>query len=119
MKRDMDLVRDILLALEERGNGRLAPVEIDIAGRSRAEIAYHVMITAQAGLVDAVDLSSPGRLDWLARNLTWEGHEFLDTSRNETSWERAKTIVFKQTGGLSIHFLQKTLTRLGQDALGI
>ena len=119
MKRDMDLARDILLALEDRGNGRLGLIKIDIPDRSRAEVSYHVMLLAQAALIEATDLSSPNRFGWRARNLTWQGHEFLEAARNDTIWERATTAVVERTGGLTLDLLQATLIKIGREALGL
>ena len=119
MKRDMDLARDILLALEARGNGRLGLIEVDIPERSRAEVAYHIMVLSQAGLIEATDLSSPGRFDWRARHLTWQGHEFIEAARNDTLWEHAKSTVIERTSGLALELLKGVLTQLGKQALGL
>jgi Hypothetical protein (DUF2513) len=48
MERDMDLIRDILLAVEkEPYTGSWFDVEI--AGRTPAEVGYHIMLLDQAG----------------------------------------------------------------------
>ena len=58
MKRDMDLVRSILLAIEANQNDPFDWIDLDIPGRSPWEVAYHIMILAEAGLIEAQDLSS-------------------------------------------------------------
>ena len=50
MKRDMDLVREILLAIESfpfDGDAH----EILIQGRSQDEVAYHLKLLCEAGLI--------------------------------------------------------------------
>lgn len=42
--------------------------------------------------------------DWLDLQLTWHGHEFLDTLRDPTVWERAKGVAEK-AGGASLQVL--------------
>jgi hypothetical protein len=56
MQRDMDLVREILAAVERQPYTR-GPLEIEIAGRNPREIGYHVMLLQQAGLIEAENLA--------------------------------------------------------------
>jgi|GEM_PF-7061885 len=47
MKRDIDLVREILLALEEHDHG-YAPKDLEIRGYSKEQIGYHVWLMGRA-----------------------------------------------------------------------
>ena len=87
-------------------------------GRSDAEISYHVKLLHEAGLIHAVDVSSPQRLRWLPGHLTWAGHEFLELTRRDTLWERAKTKMLNETGGLCLELLQAVLLDLARRNLG-
>ena len=51
MKRDMELIRKILFSLEERPFQK-AVTELPIEGYERHVIMYHMLLLAQAGLVD-------------------------------------------------------------------
>ena len=51
MKRDMDLIRNILLAIEEKGPP-LGIVDIDLPGHTAEEISFHVVLLRDAGLVE-------------------------------------------------------------------
>ena len=92
---------------------RLGSVE----GHSGIEVSYHVKLLDQAGLVEAIDRSTLGEFRWVPKQLTWAGHEFLDAARSVTLWERAKSIVLKQTGGLSLEILQEVLINLAKQAV--
>ena len=118
MKRDMDLARDILFAIEASDDARLR-LSVRISGRSETEIAYHVKLLCEAGLVDALDVSSPEQLRWIPGHLTWAGHEFLDAARRDTLWERAKTETFNRTGGFALELLQGMLMKLARRELGL
>ena len=61
MKRDMDLCRTILFEVE-KFPFRTDWINLKIDGYSKAEIAYHVMILNQAGLIDARNLDT--LTDW-------------------------------------------------------
>lgn len=65
MKRDMDLIRTILLALEQR------PLSVryewlEVPGRTQEEISYHVQMLHQYDLVEAVDTSSRAGIAWIS-----------------------------------------------------
>ena len=47
----MELVRSILLAMEA-SDDPTTPVEVNVPGHRQEEVAYHVMLLAQAGLAD-------------------------------------------------------------------
>lgn len=116
MRRDMELVRTILLEVEK------APfdggwVELKVEGRDRNEVAYHVMLLHQAGLIEAMDLSTMGAVNWAPRWLTWAGHEFLEAARDENLWETAKTTVRERAGGVPFEVLKGVLVGLIKTAV--
>jgi hypothetical protein len=71
-----------------------------IPGRSEQEIAYHVYLLADAGLIEAENASSHSGPKWYAKHLTYEGHEFVEAARDDTRWHRAKDNVTKTAGAL-------------------
>jgi hypothetical protein len=92
MKRNWDTVRELLLKVEEC----TLPTEMvrlsDFPKERAAEISYHMRLLMDAGLVDGqmVDTIGPEAKDFLGQRLTWEGHEFLDTIRSNSVWEKTK-----------------------------
>lgn len=104
MKRDMDLVREILLKVEEIPfDGAFHDIAVD--GRSPNEVSYHVMLLHEGRFIEAMDLG----VCWKPMRLTYGGHEFLDAARNDTVWEKAKTAVVKSTGVLTLEGLKVAL----------
>ena len=120
MKRDMDLARKIMLELEESPDaiGR-TPLRLDLEGHTKEEIGYHVMLLQEAGLLEAMSQhhSGPDGFNWFPKRLTWDGHEFLDASREEGRWEKAKKVVKERTGGLAYGMLRMLLQEWGKEAL--
>jgi len=90
VKRDMDLVRELLLAIEACEDAFGLPTA-EMEGRSDVEVSHHIGIMVQAGLVDAKPRRLLGRDYVLYREvqLTWHGYEFLDAARNATIWKLA------------------------------
>jgi len=119
MKRDMDLARQILINIELCDDDPNGWIEVNIPDRTKLEISYHIMILAEAGLIEAEDLCSFGDFDYRAKRLTWDGHEFLDAARSDSLWERAKRETLKQTGGLAFDILKAALSRAAMQAIGM
>lgn len=114
MKRDMNLVREILFAVEDApSDRRLAKLNL---GRNVEEevVSYHVMLLAEAGLIEAQDLSPRGGgLDWL----TWEGHEFLEAARDQSRWVKATELMKEKGGGMIFDTLKGILVKLATEAV--
>lgn len=104
VKRDLDLIRKILLAVEESDTIPGDFIDIQIESYSQEEISYHVKLSREAGLVEAVNLSSHTSFKWVPTSLTWSGHEFLDAARSESKWEDAKKNLEK-LGNFSLRIL--------------
>ena len=109
MKRDMDLIRKILFFLEGRQEHK-AEVELPIEGYDRLVVAYHMLLLAQAGLVDfEPERTKTGRIIRAhVLGLNWAGHEFLDAVRSEKVWRKLLKYT-KEKGGALPFDLLKTL----------
>lgn len=122
MKRDIDLIREILLKVEEEPYRYWdLGIELEINGYSEEGLSYHVLLLKEAGLVEARTLATPGSrfLTYLPQRLTWAGHEFLDASRDDTIWEKAKSRLLEKSGGLAFDVLKALLIELGRQAVGL
>ncbi|MEZ5942704.1 MAG: DUF2513 domain-containing protein [Planctomycetaceae bacterium] len=112
MKRDMHLIREIALIIEDDCSQILQTPEIHVAGFTEVQIAYHVRIMVDAGLVDAIDANSMDGECWLINGLTWKGHEFLDNARDKSRFDN----VLKKVGQVSFSVLTEALK---QAAMGM
>jgi DNA-binding transcriptional ArsR family regulator len=96
MKRDMELIRKILIALEDSNRTQgVIPLKFD--GYSEDQISYHVKILAEEGIITAIDYSNSSGFEWIAKGLTWDGHDYIDAIRDEGSWQKVKEWI-KSTG---------------------
>lgn len=119
MRRDMELVRQILLQIEEKGGDPVDTVELDIPDRSEVELVYHVKLMAEAGLIHALDESHLAGTYWSPQSLTWSGHEFLDASRDKGVWTTALKRAAGAASGLSFAVLQALLVDELRQRLGL
>lgn len=108
MKRDMSLIRAVLIEVEKLPDDDHF-YDISVAGFTESEISNHVRLLDEAGFVEAQDLSAIDSVCWKPVRLTYQGHEFLDGIRSDTVWEKAKTLVLNSTGTLTIEGLKLAL----------
>ena len=118
MKRDMDLAREILFAIEENDD-EPGTMEIELPGRSALYVSYHVTLLAEAGLIEAENTTSMDQYEYLPTRLTWAGHEFLDAVRDDTVWKRAKSETLAKTGQLTFEVIKATLMGIARQGLGL
>lgn len=96
MKRDMNLIRDMLLKLEEMPMkvGATYFIEAHDMQDSLPEydletIDYHMNLVEDAGFINTGGASSQ-MTGFPYRGLTWQGHEFLDDVRDPEVWRKTR-----------------------------
>ena len=107
MKRDMDLVREILQFMEGSGGPlvrRVIMQEKIPMVHDRSDLFLHLDMMEDAGLVARHDSTKE------AWRLCWDGYEFLDTSRDQGTWNKAKAEVIDKAKGLPFAVLMNVLT---------
>jgi hypothetical protein len=117
MQRDMDLIRKILLVIEEQPAGKRFRVKIE--GYDDDAIQGHLALLYEHKLINAIDASSHSGQAYLVRGLTWEGHDFIEAVRNETVWRKAFGIITEKGGGFTLEMIKELLKRLlAEQVLG-
>ena len=121
MRRDMDLVRQILFVVEEREEEELRRAPLAVPGYDQPTVARHVEIMQEAGLVDAHVMRADGVPPQAARvfRLTWEGHDFLEATRNDTVWAKTKQFVKEKGGGASLAIVKALAIKYGRAHFGL
>lgn len=115
MKRDMDLVRKILLAGEQ--NDRWYLPELSIDGFTKDMVNQHIHLMVQAGLLETIVAEfDGGRRVPQGTVMTWAGYDFLESSRSEETWARAKHIAMS-TGGMTLDVLKAVLSEMAIHAI--
>jgi hypothetical protein len=110
MKRDMDLIRELLLKLEAlplaMGDVWTIPSDapaLAVPGYGVHQIDYHLSLIWEAGFIDDANASPMFGIGF--RSLTWEGHDFLDSVRDPKIWEKTKKGV-EGAGGFTVDLLK-------------
>ena len=118
MKRDMDLARKLLLAIEEEEmqNGQFVlPAE----GYTEAQVMYRLGLLYQANLITAIHIESLYGDQYVPEGLTREGHDFVEAARNDTSWNKVKTAVAAKSGAMTFEVVKGLLTGYAKAHMGL
>lgn len=118
MRRDMDLVRAILVAAADSP----APLSAQALATSRWPfqlVAYHIDIMQQAGLLSATLQRAFGGDYVVARvnSLTWEGQDLLSSIADEGVWAQTKLKVSKSATDVSVATLKAVAVKIAADMI--
>jgi hypothetical protein len=114
LKRDMDLIRNILLEIEE-GKKVYEAMSDDMASilcitpetlmsREQADqLTGHLDLLEQAGFIEIEERLASGI--YYIKGLSWGGHDLLDSIRDPKIWERTKRGV-EGAGGFTVDLLK-------------
>ena len=107
MKRDMNLVRDIMLEIEDCSSIDGDPLQVSDLARVGTEydsddILGHCELLIERGFVKGTILTTWEGSDGLIESLTWDGTEFLDKIRRKTVWEKTKERIGSSSVPLSV-----------------
>jgi Hypothetical protein (DUF2513) len=104
MKRNMDLVRDLLLKIEELDLGDGNWVDVSDMSDDGNELYQHLILMRDEGLIEGSDRQFAGKDGFLPTSLTWAGHDFLDSVRDPEIWQKTKDGA-KAAGGFTVELL--------------
>lgn len=119
MRRDMDLVRRILIAMEESDDGVVDGEALVSDAHDLRSVAYHFAIMQQAGFLTAMvgDTVTGEVQSAFADGLTWQGQDFLASIRSDKVWAKMKLALRKSIGSASWETIRSVGVKLGTAAL--
>ena len=119
MKRDMNLMRAILLHVETAESQDIVTSMGAIPGYTEKQILYHCELALEAGLLKGQYFRTRSESGGVANveRLSWIGHDFLDVARDEKSWSRATQRILKAGGSWTFDLLKKLLVEIAEAVL--
>lgn len=98
MKRNWDAIREVLIAIEDDNYDEYLE-----DSENQDIIIKNTALLIQAGFIDGKILNSIDmNADVLVNDLTWQGHELLDTIRSKPVWDKIKSTALDK--GLELTF---------------
>lgn len=122
MRRDDDLIRQLMLDLEEANS--YVNDSHKVAGYSRDQVAFHLAQIVKSGLAEGPDpiYRSTGEdptipAAVIIKRLTPAGHDFISALRDDTVWAKVKEQTAQVGGSVSIEILKQLGTAVVKQML--
>ena len=81
-------------------------------------ITNHLILLNEAGLLrcEPIKSSTSDRVIYVIPfDLTWDGHEFLDTVRSDNVWGRLQNVIASKGGALAFGVVSQLATRFAME----
>jgi hypothetical protein len=119
MKRDLDLLRNILIEIEKKtpSDHYLSSDDIEIQDHSHNEIAYHIALLSDAQYIIASAISADDQTTWLISRLTFSGCDYLDTIRSNKVWNTLKEKLAETVQTASLEVIKLAAIEISRQIL--
>ena len=121
MTRDIDLIREMMQALEANSDLKGRSMRVAEAEKffpelkhDRDVLAYHLMLIIDQKFVLGEYEPASGR--FALQRLTADGHDFIDMTRQKTVWDHARAAM-KEGGGATLGLAWKVAQKVVENAI--
>ena len=113
MKRDLNLMRQIMFDLENaNSNILISEVYQNKSIDEMDVISEHLLLLADEGYIELGScILGYGYANYVIRRITNDGYKFLDMVRNDTIWNRALPKILSAGGSISLIALEQILSK--------
>lgn len=118
MRRDWEVIREILFKLEELGTTRSNLRHDQVEGHPPDVVAYHMRLLGEANLIKVTCNPAQNKLICTANSMTWTGHEFLDHIRQDSVWNKVKHKANEHGVDLTLEVIGKLAKEFLNSMLG-
>lgn len=122
LKLNHDCVRDFLLYFEENIDldESMEPEDFEVFKNIKNkytynEIIYTIQKLDEAGYIDTKTYMSGIEVF----SITWNGHEFLDNIRSDTTWSETKSKILNNVGTTSLTIFSQVSAAIIKSKLGL
>lgn len=122
MKLNIDCIRDLLLLVEQQPLGKeltLPEIESALSQYTDDEIIYTCLKLDEAGFIILATVSmmrSTVPVIRSVKELTYNGHQFLENIKNDNNWKKTKSIA-KEIGSFSLSCLKDVAANVVSSAI--
>lgn len=146
MRRDLDLLRDILLKIEEKlpeeNDLRIEdliplkypvepPIDADDETFDNYELekavydgeykkyAYYIQLLIDSGFIVAIDASTLDRNAYIIQRLTSAGCDYIDSIRDANIWKKVKEKISAVSGSVTLEIIKSVAIGCIKNTLGL
>ena len=114
MKRDMDLIRLILLEVEKSEEDEIENIQIQ--GYSEKDIMFNAKLMYENDLIS--DYKTDILDNYYIGQLTWNGSDYLDKVRDDSNWKKIKDVIKEKAFPFTFDIVKSVATKLIFSAAG-
>ena len=118
MKRDADLIRQLLLAIEHQSEP-FETKDVSILDYDAAQTAYHAALVADTGFIEGTEVSTMGGPNFHVRRMTSAGHDFLEAVRDPAVWQAVGERISAAGGGFDLEAVKEVALAMLKEELGL
>lgn len=113
MKRDMELIREILLEMEKSEHPLKAEV-FATKEKPKKIVAYNMELMEEAGLVKLMKQAGDNDPYYFiqVQKITWEGYDFLANVRDDEVWKKVKLKIAQIAGDVSFSIIKNVAVQI-------
>lgn len=124
MKRDLNLIRDILLAAEAaKPEQRIGLKDFEDSHPDKLEeLSEHVQLLDRAGFLDVTvskALGGRGPRVFFINRIEWAGYDYLDAVRDPGIWSKTEQQLKKVGGSATLEIVKAVAIKIISEALGV
>jgi Hypothetical protein (DUF2513). len=120
MKRDLDLIRDILLKIESLDQRVISIADLGSTTEDEFKIiGFHVRLLMDCNYIEAVDLRSKEEDIYVIKRITSSGYDYLDSIRDDKVWRTTKSKLETVGSSASLEVVKVIAGKVITGLLGI
>lgn len=121
MKRNLELIRYILIVREESEKDRLYAEDFVTDVYSEKDVSGHIELLLDCGFIEAIRFNALGRAypDFWVKRITMSGYEYLDSVRDPGIWDAVKQKLGKFANSVTLDVVQAAAAQIIKAKIGI
>lgn len=123
MKRDLDLIRKIMLIVENEPSDSVNRIDVsEIVNRledkyDEATVFYHFQLLNDSNFITGISCNTIGHNDYIIERLTSDGCDYLDNVRNEKVWNKTVEKLKSYGGGAALNIVSNVAGAILKEML--
>lgn len=121
MKRDLELIRNILLNIESSSKNRIYISDLTDDEGMAPIISLHIELLLDCNYLEATPIKTMGchYQQFIIHRMTSQGYDYLDNIRDEKVWQKTKSQIGKVSSSVSLEVIKTVSSKIILGMLGI
>lgn len=120
MKRDLDLIRDILLKIESMDKKVITIADLGATTQDEFNrIGFHIRLLMDCNYVEAIDVRTKQEEAYVVKRITSSGYDYLDSIRDNNVWNETKNKLESVGSSASLEIVKAVAGKVIISLLGI